>query len=88
MTPRRLTLAASPHWPSLVRGGQAGGRGRGAGGGSTGTEKAWQPTGTGSPATGRPVRGQRSARLVRGRTARCRAEGLRPGTGARDGQQN
>jgi hypothetical protein len=28
MTPRRLTLAASPHWPSLVRGGQAGGRGR------------------------------------------------------------
>jgi hypothetical protein len=30
----------------------------GAAGGSTGTAKAWQPTGTGSPATGRPARGQ------------------------------
>jgi hypothetical protein len=53
--PRRLTPAASPRWPSLVRGRQAGGRSRGAGGGSTGTAKAWQPTGTGSPATGRPL---------------------------------
>ena len=41
-----------------------------AGGGSTGTAKAWQPTGTGSPATGRPARGQHPARPVRGgRTA-------------------
>jgi len=63
--PRRLTPAASPRWPSLVRGRQAGGRSRGAGGGSTGTAKAWQPTGTGSPATGRPARGQRPGRPVR-----------------------
>jgi hypothetical protein len=31
---------------------------RGTVGGSTGTAKAWQPTGTGSSATGRPARGQ------------------------------
>jgi hypothetical protein len=54
--------ASSPHLPSLVRGGQAGGRGRGAGVGSTGTAKAWQPTGTSSSArspktsAGRPAR--------------------------------
>ena len=80
--PRRLTPAASPHWPSLVRGGQVGGRGRGAGGGSTGTAKAWQPTGTGSPATGRPARGQRPARPVAAGPPAAGAEGLRPG--ARD----
>ena len=68
--PRRLTPAASPRRPApLVRGGQAGcgavcPRGSGArraawrGRGSTGTAKAWQPTGTGSPAPGRPARGQ------------------------------
>jgi hypothetical protein len=57
--------------------------------GSTGTAKAWQPTGTGSPATGRP--GSRpSPRSPGPRTARCRrrASGPVPGTVARDGQQN
>lgn len=56
-------------------------RGRGAGGGSTGTAKAWQPTGTGLVGHGRPARGQRPARPVCGLPA-VGAEGLRPG--ARD----
>jgi hypothetical protein len=52
---------------ALVSGGQAGG-------GSTGTPKAWQPTGTGSPATDRPARGpgQRRDRLLPARRAAAR----------------
>ena len=38
--------------------------------GSTGTAKAWQPTGTGSSATGRPARG--SGRLLPARKAAVR----------------
>ena len=87
--PRRLTPAASPRRPApLVRGARQGCRRarRGAGGGSTGTAKAWQPTGTGSPATG-AARGQRPL----ARSADCpllarRAAGRVPGAG-RDGQR-
>jgi hypothetical protein len=49
-----------------------------AGDGSTGIGKAWQRTGTGSSAMGRPVPGQ-PAHPVRGGTARCRSGG--PPTG-------
>jgi hypothetical protein len=58
-------------------------------GGSTGTAKAWQPTGTGSSATGRPTRGQRPlARSAAGPPA-AGAEGRRPGAqGCWDGQRN
>ena len=57
---------------------------RGAGGGSTGTAKAWQPTGTGSPATGRPARGQRP--LARSaEAARCRRGGPPAGSPGRPG---
>ena len=90
--PRRLTLAASPRrqrpWSAegrptagavCPRGSTARQARRGAGGGSTGTAKAWQPTGTGSPATGRPAA---SAPLPGLRTACGRRGGRRPG--ARD----
>ena len=94
--PRRLTPAASPHRPApLVRGEQAGCRrgvparefcpaGAWRGRGSTGTAKAWQPTGTGSPArplaaSTRPPGPQRDRPL--------RAEGC-GSAGAGHGQRN
>jgi hypothetical protein len=100
--PRRLSLmpsrAGRRGWSAA---GQAGGRRGvpareycpagapcGADVGSTGTAKTWQPTGTGSPATGRPARGHRP--LPGPRTARCRrggpparCPGQRPGTVSR-----
>jgi hypothetical protein len=94
-------LAGETALAALVRGGQAGAgavcsRGsaarracRGAGDGSTGTAKTWQPTGTGSPATGRSARGQHPL----GRTVRCRRgrpsagfPGREPGTVRRAGR--
>jgi hypothetical protein len=74
MIERRAAPAAGAVCP---RGSTARRARRGAGGGSTGTAKAWQPTGTGSP-------GPRRDGPLRER----RAFGRVPGAGARDGQQN